>query len=100
MKNQIFIDNQYEYDYDCIEKGKKKIHTLYYAPTESWSDELHNKPAITIEDFGDGLNIVTKLNYKHLEYTEADQLLILLKIINTDPFYNCVYEIGTKKPLL
>ena len=100
MKNQIFIDNQYEYDYDCIGESKKEIHTLYYAPTESWSDELHNQPALTIEDFGDGFNIVTKLNYEELEYNEADQLLILLKIINTDPLYNCVYEIGTKEPLL
>ena len=100
MKNQIFIDNQYEYEYDCIKKGKKEIHTLYYAAVEGWSDELHNKPALTIEDFGDGFNIVTKLNYKELEYNEADQLLILLKIINTDSLYNCVYEIATKKPLL
>jgi hypothetical protein len=99
MKNQIFIDNQYEYDYDCIEKDKKKIHTLYYSPVEPWSEELHNKPALVIEDFGDGLNIVTKLNYEKLNYVEADHLLILLKIINTDPLFNCVYEIATKKPL-
>ena len=100
MKNQIFIDNQYEYDYDCVEKGKKKIHTLYYAAVEAWSEDLYNQPALTIEDTGDGFNIVTKLNYEELEYNEADQLLILLKIINTDPLYNCVYEIGTKKLLL
>lgn len=99
MKNQIFIDNQYEYDYDCIEKGKKKIHTLYYSPVEAWSDELHNKPALVIEDFGDGLNIVTRLSYKHLEYIEADQLLILLKVINNNPPFQSVYEIGTKKLL-
>lgn len=99
MKNQIFINNQYEYDYDCIEKGVKKIHTLYYSPVETWSEELHNKSALVIEDFGNGLNIVTRLSYKYLEYIEADQLLILLKIINTDPLYNCVYEIGTKKLL-
>jgi hypothetical protein len=99
MKNQIFIDNQYEYEYDCKEEGKKKIHTLYYAAVESWSDELHNEPALTIEDTGDGFSIVTKLNYQKLDYVEADQLLILLKIINTDPLFNCVYEIATKKPL-
>lgn len=100
MKNQIFINNQYEYDYDCTEKGLSKMHTLYYAPVEPWNDDLHNKPALVIEDFGDGLNVITRLNCKHIEYVEADQLLILLKIINTDPLYNCVYEIGTKKPLL
>ena len=99
MKNQIFIDNQYEYEYDCIEEGKKKIHTLYYAAVESWSDELYNKPAITIEDTGDGFNIVTKLNYKELDYIEADQLLILLKVINSTPPFQCVYEIGNKKLL-
>ena len=99
MKNQIFIDNQYEYEYDCIEEGKIKIHTLYYAAVEGWNDELHNEPAITIEDTGDGFNIVTKLNYEELDYVEADQLLILLKIINTNPPFNSVYEIGTKKLL-
>ena len=99
MKNQIFIDNQYEYDYDCIEKDKKKIHTLYYSPVEPWSEELHNKPALVIEDFGDGLNIVTRLSYKYLEYIEADQLLILLKVINSNPPFQSVYEIGTKKLL-
>ncbi len=100
MKNQIFIDNQYEYEYDCKEEGKKKIHTLYYAAVETWSEHLHDKPALIIEDFGDGLNIVTKLNYENLNYVDADHLLILLKIINTDPLFNSVYEIATKKPLL
>ncbi len=99
MKNQIFIDNQYEYDYDCTEKGKKKIHTLYYAAVEGWNENLHNQKALTIEDTGDGFSIVTKLNYKHIDYSEADQLLILLKIISSNPPFQNVYEIGAKKLL-
>jgi hypothetical protein len=100
MKNQIFVNNQYEYDYDCVKgKNKKEIHTLYYAAVENWSDELHNKASLIIEDTGDGFSIVTKLNYEHLDYIEADQLLVLLKIINTNPLFNSVYEIGTKKLL-
>ena len=99
MKNQIFVDNQYEYDYDCVVNGKKEIHTLYYAAVETWNEMLHNKPAIIIKDTGDGFNIVTKLNYKDLDYLNADHLLILLKIINTRQTYPNVYEIGTKQLL-
>lgn len=99
MKNQIFVNNEYEYDYDCVIKGKKEIHTLYYAAVEAWNDELHNKPLMTIEDTGDSLNIVTKINYKDVDYLTSDHLLILLKIINSKPPFENVYEIGTKKLL-
>jgi hypothetical protein len=99
MKNQIFINNEYEYDYDCIKKGKKEIHTLYYAAVETWTEALHDKPVMIIEDNGDGINVVTKLNYKNIDYLDVNHLLILLKIINSQPPYQNVYEIGTKQLL-
>jgi hypothetical protein len=72
---------------------------LYYAAVETWNELLYNKPAMIIEDFGDGLNIVTKLNYKELDYLNADHLLIVLKIINSKPPFENIYEIGTKQLL-
>ena len=99
MTNQIFVNGQYEYDYNCVKKSKKEIHTLYYAAVECWNDELHNQPAMSIEDNGDGINIVTKLSYKEISYIQADHLLILLKIINSKPPFQSIYEIGTKKLL-
>jgi len=98
MKQQVFVNNEYDYDYELTKDDEgNDIHTLTYSDVESWDDSVKNTAAMQIEDFGNGLCIVNKINQNNLLYSEADELLILLKIINSDPTINNVHEIGTKR---
>ncbi len=98
MKQQVFVNNEYDYDYELTKDDEgNDIHTLTYSDVESWDDSVKNTAAMQIKDFGNGLCIVNKINQNNLLYTEADELLILLKIINSVPAINNVHEIGTKR---
>lgn len=91
MKKQIFIDNEYQYDY----KQDDMIHTLSYSNSEYWSSHIRGTTALVIKDDGDGYSIQTPFKKSDIDYAEAERLEILLRILNQGP----VYEIGTKKPL-
>lgn len=90
MKQQIFVDSEYDYDYE-VEDDR---HTLYRSNGSHWNSHVRGEAAMTIKDDGNGL--VFKLNEEgRIDYSEAQELFILLKLIN-EP---AVYEISSKKPL-
>jgi len=89
MKKQIFINNEYQYDYI----KNKTIHTLFYASVEFWADHVQNTIALKIKDDGDKLSIVSPFNKNNIDYAVAEQLEIILRIINTS---NDKYEIAEK----
>lgn len=85
----IIVDEIYEYDYDV----QDDVHTLRYSNNGGWT---HPKE-IAMQLVDDGNGLVIKFNEKgRIDYGEAEQLLILLKIINR----STKYEIVTKKELL
>ena len=88
MKKQIFVDDEYMYDYGIINDN---VHTLYYSNNEFWSDHVREQEAMQIIDDGDGLILPAKL--KTLDYSQAEQMFILLKLINQP----AVYEIASKE---
>lgn len=90
MKQQIFVDNDYAYDYEIVDDNR---HTLYYSNDEFWSDHVKGHVAMQIMDDGNGLIWSAKLN--SLDYSQAEHMFILLKLIKQP----AVYEIGSKKPL-
>ena len=93
MKQQIFVDGGYDYDYEVVDDN---IHTLYYSKREHWTESLRGEIAFQIEDDGNGFNLLTKLtDKKKLDYSESEYLYILLRITHTSN----IYEIGTKKIL-
>ena len=92
MKQQIFVDDVHEYDYLELTKGDVTHHILYYSNAEQWSDIIKNKIAMDIKDNG---NELERDESGKINYHEAEQLFILLKLIN--PIQK--YEIGTKKLL-
>ena len=93
MKEQIFVDGDYDYDYAIVDDNK---HTLYYSNVEHWTSHIRGEIAFQIEDDGNGLKILSKFSEKkRIDYSESEQLYILLKLINTP----CNYEIGSKRPL-
>jgi hypothetical protein len=92
MKQQIFIDDIYEYDYEEITQGDVIYHILYFSNAEQWNDHIKGKIAMEIKDDGNGLEGDES---GRIDYAEAERLFILLKLINQP----AKYEIGTKKLL-
>jgi len=93
MKEQIFIDGEYDYDYAIVDDTK---HTLYYSNAEHWSSHVKGQIAFQLEDDGNGFRILTKFSEKNrIDYSESEYLYILLKLANSPR----TYEIGTKRPL-
>ena len=95
MKQQIFIDDIHEYDYELVEDSLHNLqHVLTYSNGEQWTNLYKGVVASTIKDDGNGL-ILSLYNKEKLDYSEAERLLILLKLI-TQP---AKYEIAEKKLL-
>lgn len=85
----IIVDEIYEYDYDV----QDNVHTLKYSNNGNWTQPK----GIAMQLVDDGNGLVIKFNEKgRIDYGEAEQLLILLKIINKDT----KYEMVTKKEVL
>ena len=91
MKKQIFIDREYQYDYEKV----GIIHTLSYPNIEYWSSHTRGEIILVIKDDGNKLSIQTPFKKNDIDYAEAEILEILLRIINSGP----TYEIGVKEPL-
>ena len=95
MKQQIFIDDIHEYDYELTDDN---LHTLCYSNGSEWVENVKETVANTVIDDGNGLIIrFDKANKTgiRLDYDEAERLFILLKLINQP----AKYEIGQKKLL-
>ena len=86
----IIVDGKHEYDYFLEDDN---VHTLSYSDNGSWT--YPNEVAMQVMDDGNGL-IVQLDEEGRIDYSEAEKLLILLKIINRDT----KYELVTNKELL
>jgi hypothetical protein len=78
MKQQIFIDDEYQYDYE----NNGELHTLYYSKNEYWFTDIRGSISMEIQDSGNGLSIKTDFSKKLIDYSQASELFILLKLIN------------------
>lgn len=86
----IIVDGKHEYDYFLEDDN---VHTLRYSDNGSWT--YPKEVAMQVMDDGNGL--VVQLDEEgRINYSEAEILLILLKIINRD----IKYELVTNKELL
>jgi len=86
----IIVDGKHEYDYSLEDDS---VHTLRYSDNGSWT--YPKEIAMQVVDDGNGL-IVQLDEEGRIDYSEAEKLLILLKIINRD----IKYELVTNKELL
>ena len=87
MKQQIFIDDIHEYDYELV--GNQ--HVLSYSNGEHWTNLYKGVVASTIQDNGNGL-VLSLYNEERLDYAEAERLSVLLKLA----MQPAKYEIATK----
>lgn len=93
MKQQIFIDDIHEYDYELIEENR---HILYYSNGEQWNSNSKNYVSCSIIDNGNDLRVrFDHDNQFILDYAQAERLFVLLKLA----IQPAKYEIGTKKLL-
>lgn len=88
---QIIVDNKHEYDYNL----DNNHHELYYSDNGEWYNP--GVTALRITDDGNGLSVMDEeKQLVYLDYSTAEKLLILLKLINR----KYVYEVVTKKERL
>jgi hypothetical protein len=89
-REEIYINSRHEYDYHKLEAAKNvTVHTLYFSEDEEWTDSMKKQVAMQLVDNGDGIEIIGINAKKHLDYLEAEQLHILLRLSST----HCVYQI-------
>jgi hypothetical protein len=88
---QIIVDNKYEYDYNL----ENNHHELYYSDNGEWS--YPGDLALEVIDDGNGLSVMDEeKQLVYLDYSTAEKLLVLLKLINRE----IIYEVVTKRDRL
>lgn len=94
-KEEIYINEKHEYDYHKHDISKNiTVHTLYFSDDDEWADNLKKQVAMQLVDNGDGIEIIGACTKKTLNYLEAEQLHILLRLAST----HCVYQIAEPAP--
>ena len=94
-KEEIYINDKHEYDYHKHDVAKNiTVHTLYFSDSDEWDDSMKKQVAMQLVDNGDGIEIIGACTKKHINYLEAEQLHILLRLSST----HCVYQIAEPAP--
>jgi hypothetical protein len=94
-REEIYINSRHEYDYHKLEAAPNiTVHTLYFSDDEEWTDNLKKQVAMQLVDNGNGIEIIGINAKKHLDYLEAEQLHILLRLASS----HSVYQIAEPTP--
>jgi hypothetical protein len=87
-REEIYINGKHEYDYHKLEATKEAtVHTLYYSDDFEWSENIRKTVAMQLVDNGDGVEIIGVNSKKTIEYLEAEQLHILLRLSSGQSVY-------------
>ena len=94
-KEEIYINGKHEYDYHKLSsKTNVTVHTLYFSDDEEWAEDHRNTVAMQLVDDGNGLEIIGVNTKKSINYLEAEQLHILLRLSSSQS----VYQIAEPTP--
>jgi hypothetical protein len=94
-REEIYINGKHEYDYHKLEAARNAtVHTLYFSDDDEWDDVVRKSVAMQLVDTGDGIQIIGLCTKKEIDYLEAEQLHILLRLAST----SCVYQIAEPTP--
>lgn len=94
-REEIYINDRHEYDYHKLQvTSGTRVHTLYYSDDEEWGDNMKKQVAMQLVDDGNGIEIIGSCSKKHLDYLQAEQLHILLRL-SGDKY---VYQIAEPSP--
>lgn len=96
-REEVYINNKHEYDYHKLQvTSETVVHTLYYSNDESWSEHIRSTVAMQLIDTGSGIEIIGVNSKKEINYSEAEQLHILLRLSSD----HSVYQIAAPTPKL
>jgi hypothetical protein len=94
-KEEIYINGSHEYDYHKLQATSNiTVHTLYFSDNNEHCEENRKQIAMQLIDNGNGIEIIGVNSKKEINYGEAEQLHILLRLSST----HCVYQIAEPTP--
>jgi hypothetical protein len=96
-REEIYINDRHEYDYHKLEATPQAtVHTLYFSDDFEWGSDTRNTVAMQIVDTGNGIEIIGVNSKKEINYLEAEQLHILLRLSSGHSVYQ-ITEPAVKK---
>lgn len=95
----IFVDDVHDYDYSEERTENGVIHMLFRSNGEHWTSNVRETEVLSILDTGDGFVFNHGRPKKEMDYSDAFELSILLKIISFNDAGSKI-EISGKKELL
>jgi hypothetical protein len=94
-REEIYINDRHEYDYHKLKVTEHTtVHTLYFSNDFEWGDDTRNTVAMQLVDTSNGIEIIGVNSKKEINYLEAEQLHILLRLSSG----NSVYQITEPAP--
>jgi len=97
-REEIYINGRHEYDYHKLEATKEAtVHTLYYSDDFEWADHVRKTVAMQLVDNGGGIEIIGACTKKNLDYLEAEQLHILLRLYSSHSVYQITEPVVKKE---
>ena len=94
-REEIYMNGVHEYDYHKLSATETvTVHTLYFSDTSEWDENIRKQVAMQLVDNGNGIELIGISTKKELQYLEAEQLHILLRLSSE----NCVYQIAEPAP--
>lgn len=97
-REEIYINGRHEYDYHKLEATKEAtVHTLYYSDDYEWADHVRKSVAMQLVDTGSGVEIIGINSKKEINYLEAEQLHILLRLSSGHSVYQITEPVIKKE---
>ena len=94
-REEIYINGRHEYDYHKLQATKEAtVHTLYYSDDFEWADHVRKTVAMQLVDTGGGVELIGINSKREIDYLEAEQLHILLRLSSSQS----VYKIAEPSP--
>ncbi len=78
---QIFVDGNYDYDYSVEATEGGMVHILFRSNNETWTSHVRGEEALSITDNGNGFVFNHGRPKKEMDYSDAFELSVLLKIL-------------------
>lgn len=95
----IFVDDVHDYDYSEERTENGVVHILFRSNGEHWSSHVRETEVLSILDTGNGFVFNHGKPKKEMDYSDAFELSIILKIISFNDAGSKI-EISGKKELL
>lgn len=87
-RKQIYVNGKHEYDYHKLKTTEHlTMHTLYFSDNDEWNDVVKESIAMQLIDTGDGIQIIGLCTDKEIDYLEAEQLHMLLRLASVHSVY-------------